>query len=437
MAGIIVPIGADASGFNQVVNGLPEKVAKASKGMNAAGATGGMSKMLGGIGQYLGAGLVAREIYQMVGAMDDLADTAIRLGESTDSIQRVAFAANILAGMDIDSVAASFLKLEKAITDPDNKKAAEALEHFGITASELAGMTLDQKVLALGEAFTKARQTGTGYNDILALLGKSAGELIPLLQQSAEAAELMADASIVDAGKVAMLAKYNDEIGKLIINAKNFGTTVIGETMGAAENLGTFVGSIAEYWKELFSSGDFEKATDHMLEVLALSQEAKDLEARAPEVEASKAAKDREERSKAIAENARAAKTDGIKKQSKENAEKAAEIKRGLAIRRNEFEEKRKSDIASRLNDLASKGESRMQDFIGAAFSPLKGDADISTGRGGNVNPLTRGASEQVKKMAEQVSLLRKQAATLDKSAAHLANIDAQIKKMNIKTTYN
>jgi hypothetical protein len=405
MAGIIVPIGADASGFNQVVNGLPEKVAKASKGMNAAGAMGGLSNMLGGLSVAAGvAGL-----RKMTNEMDDLADTALRLGESTEVIQRVAYASNILAGVDAEGISSAFLKLEKALGDPNNAAGAAALDHLGLSAQKLANMPLDQKVLAMGEAFVKARATGTGYNDILALLGRSAGELIPLFEQATEAKRLMSETHVISDAEVQRMAQINDQLDGYIMRAKSWATEAAASIAGILDNIN---------WKQDIFDKDWtffnnEKLAQDQIERDIKSQQARP-ERTLPKADTSKATMDAAEASDKSRADAIRASKDKIAK-----------------------EEKNRADIASRLNDLASKNESKMQDLISSAFSPLKGDADISTGRGSNYNPLTKGASTQLQQMAAQTALMRKTAATLDKSAAHLANIDAQIRKMDAKVAYN
>ncbi len=70
-----------------------------------------------------------------------------------------------------------------------------------------------------------------------------------------------------------------------------------------------------------------------------------------------------------------------------------------------------------------------------AAFSPLKGDADISTGRGSNVNPLTGSASRQISLMLRQASLMEAQAKSLTTSNTLLAAIEKGIARFS--PTYN
>ncbi len=146
---------------------------------------------------------------------DDISDAADKMGESTDVIQRVGFAA-AQSGSSIEGIASSFVKLEKALGDIDNTGARAALANLGLDAQALVDMPLDQKIIALSAAFDEARQNGTGMNDLMTLLGKNAAELIPLLSQGKEGIEEMLGAApVLAAEAVDALAELNDEMDAL------------------------------------------------------------------------------------------------------------------------------------------------------------------------------------------------------------------------------
>lgn len=197
--------------------------------------SGGLGKaMFGGISNELramlpavGAAAAVGGIKSLLNEFDDLADASSRLREMPETVQRVAHAANIAANVDLNGVVTGFLKLEKAMGDIDNQAGTQALERYGVTAEQLTRMTLDQKVLTIADAFQKARADGTGYNDLLALVGKVAGDLIPLFEQSRESLLGMFDGASVKANEtVFALAAMNDQIdaflSKQIGNVKEF-----------------------------------------------------------------------------------------------------------------------------------------------------------------------------------------------------------------------
>ena len=198
--------------------------------------------LFGQMGSQLSALLPAASVAAAVGgfksiatSMDDLVDTALRLNETTETIQRVEFASKRLASVDAEGLTRSFLRLERSLGDIENIQAAKAFEDLGISASQLAALPLDQKVLVIAEAFQKARETGTGYKDIMDLLGKSAGDMIPMLTQGKDAIEAMfAEAPVVIDATVQRLAMANDRIDGMIDKVKSWATEAIGAVIGLA-----------------------------------------------------------------------------------------------------------------------------------------------------------------------------------------------------------
>ncbi|MFK5283524.1 hypothetical protein ACI3PL_28515, partial [Lacticaseibacillus paracasei] len=81
-----------------------------------------------------------------------ISDLTLKLNESADALQKVDYAAKLAGAGGVDQVGDSMIKLERALGDVENVKAAEALEHLGLTAEALASMSLDQKILALSDA---------------------------------------------------------------------------------------------------------------------------------------------------------------------------------------------------------------------------------------------------------------------------------------------
>jgi tape measure domain-containing protein len=84
--------------------------------------------------------------------------------------------------------------------------------------------------------------------------------------------------------------------------------------------------------------------------------------------------------------------------------------------------------MANVLMEQSKSLQSRASALGEAAFSPLRGDLDVSYGRGRSVNPLTGGASRQISEMMKQSSLLEKQATKLDASNTLLKSIEEAIK---------
>lgn len=171
-------------------------------------------------------------------SMDDLVDASLRLNETTEAVQRVGHASRILASVDVDGVSKAFLRLERSLGELDNKQAADSLADLGLTADELIAMPLEQKMLAFADAFTAARDRGTGYADLMDLLGRQAGELIPLFESGRGVIEEMfAGAPVVMDATVQRLAAANDQLDTWFTTLKVGATESIGTALSLASTL--------------------------------------------------------------------------------------------------------------------------------------------------------------------------------------------------------
>ena len=244
MAAITAELQLEVSKFQQALRqaqtqlrGFKGTAEKEGKGLGSS-LFGELGSQVAGLATVGGITALAASVKGIMSDFDDLADTALRLNESTETLQRVGGAAE-LSGTSVEGLANAFIKLERNIGDVENSKAREALERYGLTAEKLAAMPLDQKILALSEAFQKARTEGTGLADLQALLGRGGAELIPLLSASREEIEkLFASVNVVSDDSVQRIAAMNDEFDSLVMNAKAFAAEVIVANVGLAKIAG-------------------------------------------------------------------------------------------------------------------------------------------------------------------------------------------------------
>lgn len=241
MADTYIKLGIDAGEFGaglKRATGEVDGFSKRAKASFSGAFSGGM------MSGFLGAAGIGG-LKSMMSHYDDLADAAIRLGESAETIQRVEFATKLLASVDMEGLVSSFLKLEKAMGDAGNEDAVAALEKFGVTAESLSTMSLDEKILALRDAFSQAKATGNGYNAMLDLFGKSAGNLIPVFEASREQiVGLMNDANAMSDSAVNNIAAMNDEMDGFLAN-----------TYAGAGALIAMITGVGKATKALFSGG--------------------------------------------------------------------------------------------------------------------------------------------------------------------------------------
>lgn len=198
----------------------------ASIGTDALGALG----LAGGVAGFSAA------IKNALTVADDLADLTLALNESAEGLQRVDFAAQQAASIGVDQVAKSMMRLERSLGDVENVKAAEALERLGLSASTLAGMSLEEKILALSAAFQRARLDGTGLKDIQDLLGRSAADLVPLFAQGEDALlSLFERAPVMAEETVQEMARINDELDAMIMKSKTWFANAVGGAAGLSK----------------------------------------------------------------------------------------------------------------------------------------------------------------------------------------------------------
>jgi hypothetical protein len=201
---------------------------------------GGIASMgtdaLGALGLAGGATGLTLAIKGALSSADDLADLSLALNESAEGLQRVDFAAQQAAGVGIDQVSKSLLRLERSMGDVENAKATEALESLGLSAAKLAEMSIEEKILALSEAFQKARETGTGMADIQDLLGRTAADLVPLFEQGGDALRAMfEEAPVMAEETVQQMARVNDQIDAMVAKSKSWLANSVGGLVGLAD----------------------------------------------------------------------------------------------------------------------------------------------------------------------------------------------------------
>lgn len=261
--------------LDRVTREVEAKSQRMRRSFQGAGSgSGGMGGLLGGLGGGiagagtdllgaigLGGGLTGMAMLgkQALSHADNIADLTLALNDNAESLQRVDYAGQLAAGQGVQEIASAMLKLERALGQVENKKAAEALQNLGLNVEELQSMSLDEKILALSGAFQKARASGTGLADIQALLGRSASELIPLFEQGDAALRAMFEAApVVADGTIQKMAEINDKFDAMILKAKSFTVEMVGSLAG----LNLFVG---EFGAALLQGRGIEDAFNRAL----------------------------------------------------------------------------------------------------------------------------------------------------------------------------
>lgn len=158
---------------------------------------------------------------------DRLNDLAVRFDTDAESMQRLAAMAK-MSGTDVEALAKAeqklMINLESAEEDP---KLAKALRTLGLETRALRAAAPEERIKLLRDGFEQAQGKGEGFADVFALMGKNAGELIPLLRSSREEMEDMASVKILSNDDVARIAEFNDTVDRLKMNMMGMVSVVI------------------------------------------------------------------------------------------------------------------------------------------------------------------------------------------------------------------
>ncbi|HEV2696133.1 MAG TPA: hypothetical protein VG347_24810 [Verrucomicrobiae bacterium] len=143
---------------------------------------------------------------------------ADRLNITTAEVQKLKHVAD-LTGSSIETIAGAFDKLAKSKEAALGGNGAEtnAFKDFGLTIEELKAMAPEEIFNRLSESIEKTGINTKVTADLMALMGKSAGELKPVLREFAEdhnTAPVLPDSVIKNNAKTARLGTYAGEMFK-------------------------------------------------------------------------------------------------------------------------------------------------------------------------------------------------------------------------------
>jgi hypothetical protein len=204
--------GADTKPFQQGLSSMRGQVEGFSKSAGAMMLKAfGFAALIGG----------ARAFFT---EMDRIAKLAKRLGESTDSVQRVGAVAD-LDGANLETIAKALTLVTRnsATAAQGNKAMAESFARLNINAVKFADLPMEEKLVELSRGYVSSRSSAQGLNDIMKVLGKSGAEIIPLLAQGPQSlADAMAAVNVVSGSAIKSIEYFNDSLTKLGQTSKSW-----------------------------------------------------------------------------------------------------------------------------------------------------------------------------------------------------------------------
>jgi len=188
-------------------------------------------------------GAIVSGIKSTIDHFSQINDLAARLDVSTESVQRLGHAAESV-GTNAEAAIGGLTKMLRALDETDNAKAAEALDRLGLSASKLESMEPDKAIFALGQAFQEAQKKGVGIAPVFDLMGKSAGELIPILRMMQDEMKACFDQPILDQQQIEDLDNMGDKLTELGGMWQTFKGQAITGSIGIGGVIGDFMGAV-------------------------------------------------------------------------------------------------------------------------------------------------------------------------------------------------
>lgn len=195
---------------------------------------------------------------------DDLNTMSKRYSIGTKDLQMYSAAAQ-LVDTDVDAIAKSHVRLTKAMSgsEDDTGAQAEAFEKLGISVKDSEGNLRDadtvwqETIKALGEVENETERDALA----MTLLGKSASELNPLIEDGGEAYKNLADTlakydlDFVDQEMLDNANAFNDSLDTIkaigLIAFQQLGTQLASYLAPAMEKVVDLVGRLANWFSQL------------------------------------------------------------------------------------------------------------------------------------------------------------------------------------------
>lgn len=182
-------------------------------------AFGAISKVVGVIEQAVTS--IPRLVSEQIQVVDSAREVAMRLGITTDQLLAYQFAAK-MANVESGQLSAALTKMARGVTQAaiSGGKLESPFMALGVSAKELAGMSIDKQFETIAEAISKIESPALRVKLAMDIFGKSGAELMGIFaggEAGIEDAikryhELAGTLSEVDAAKLGAAADAMDEL---------------------------------------------------------------------------------------------------------------------------------------------------------------------------------------------------------------------------------
>ena len=212
MSRMTVRIGGDKSQFSRTIRSVRGEAAGAGKAI--------ASSLMGPLGVGLGVGGLAMGFQRMMSsaieAGDAVAKGAQKLGTSAEQYQRLDQMAK-LAGASISNVQTSMSRMNRVVSDAGHGLATanRSLQGLGLSFEQLDGMKPAERFETIAKRLSDVADEGQRSALAQEIFGRSAVELMPLINNYAELNRQVADMPIMTDSAVKAAEDFNDAMTRM------------------------------------------------------------------------------------------------------------------------------------------------------------------------------------------------------------------------------
>lgn len=194
------------------------------------------------LGKVSGAGALIASLTAISQKYDRIGKLTKRFGlDSVETLQGLGFAAE-QNGSDIETLAKALQQGNRSAIEAAQGNATyqRSFEALGISVDAFAKLNQEEQFLAIADAISVAEDKNEALANAQNLLGRSAGELMPLLRQgSAEIRELAESINTLNDAEIANLERFNDSLNKIKTNSAAAAGSIFSVLIPAIESLGS------------------------------------------------------------------------------------------------------------------------------------------------------------------------------------------------------
>ncbi len=218
MSEMKVRIGGDATGFKRALDSAKGEAVKGGKSI-ASALSSPLGMAMGGAGAV--AGIIAFT-KAAVDAGDKIDKASQKLGISTEQYQRLDRMAGD-AGATIEQVIPAFSRMAKVLqgADEESKTAQKSLERLGLTVEELKGKRPDEQFAIIARRLNAISDASTKAATAQAIFGRSALELMPLINGYDDLEAKFKDVAVMTDENVKAAARYKDAVEAIGFSIQN------------------------------------------------------------------------------------------------------------------------------------------------------------------------------------------------------------------------